>query len=265
MRLSKDELQNQKLKPETYAMAVQQVRTNGHITFENVLPPELITALREAYTPLHKQFVKNPGQTFGKNHFRVYLPFQQPFSDLRLICSPFVIPVVEGLLGSDLVCHYLAANTCAPGSEYQPVHSDYRTLFPGTDIALPAFHIVLNVPLVDVTQENGPVEYWPGGTHYHNVPFGDIDPIAKHMHSEFATMPAGSLMIRDGRMWHRGTENHSKAIRPQIALVYTRPWVDMGNVRIEIPRKVYDDLPEKARHIFREENIKSSTNGVSHN
>jgi hypothetical protein len=255
MRLSQDELQKQSLKPETLAMAVNQIRTNGHITFESVLPADLIEALSKAYTPLHNKFVQNPGPTFGKNHFRVYLPFQEPFSDLRVIASPFVLPIVEALLGAELVCHYLAANTCEPGSEFQPVHSDYRTLFPGVDIALPVFHIVLNIPLVDVTAENGPVQYWPGGTQYHNIPFGQIDPIAEKMHSEYATMPAGSLMLRDGRMWHRGTENRSKAMRPQIAIVYTRPWVDMGNVRIDIPRDTYENLPEKARNIFREENI----------
>ena len=255
MRLSQDELQKQQLNPDTLQTAVNQIRTNGHFTFDSVLPSDLIANLQAAYTPLHNKFVENPGQTFGKNHFRVYLPFHEPFSDLRVIASPFVMPIVEALLGSESVCHYLAANTCAPGSEYQPVHSDYRSLFPGVDIALPIFHLVLNIPLVDVTAENGPVQYWPGGTHYHNIPFGQIDPIAEKMHSEYATMPAGSLMLRDGRMWHRGTENRSNAIRPQIAIVYTRPWVDMGNVRIDIPRNIYDSLPENARNIFREENI----------
>lgn len=254
MKLSNEELKNQQLNPETLEMAVQQIRNNGLITFESVLSQELIDNLKIAYKPLYEAFIQNPGETFGKNHFRVYVPFEEPFSDLEVICNPFVIPIMEALLGDDLVCHYLATNTCAPGSEYQPAHSDYRILFPEADIAVPPFHIVLNIPLVDVTLENGPVEYWAGGTHRLNIPFGQVDDIAKHMNSEFATMPAGSLMIRDGRMWHRGTTNCSDAIRPQIALVYTRRWVDMG-VRIDIPKATYDSLPEKAQHIFREENI----------
>ena len=255
MKLSADELQNQKLNPDTLEMAVQQIRNNGVITFDSVLPQDLLDRLSEAYTPLYEAFIQNPGQTFGTNHFRVYLPFEEPFIDLRVICSPFVMPIMEALLGEDLVCHYLATNACAPGSEHQPAHSDYRILFPEADIAVPPFHIVLNIPLVDVTEENGPVEYWAGGTHRLNIPFGQVDAIAQHMNSEFATMPAGSLMMRDGRMWHRGTTNRSNAPRPQIAIVYTRPWVDMG-VRIDIPKATYDKLPEKARHIFREENIR---------
>jgi hypothetical protein len=254
MKLSADELQKQELAPETLEMAIQQIRNNGVFTFESVLPPDLIADLQTAYEPLYEAFIQNPGQTFGKNHYRVYLPFTEPFNDLRVICSPFVAPIMDALLGDDFVCHYLATNTCAPGSELQPVHSDYRLLFPEADIAVPPFHIVLNIPLVDVTDENGPVQYFPGGTHRLNIPFGSIDPIAAKMHSEYATMPVGSLMLRDGRMWHRGTTNRSNAPRPQIALVYTRPWVDMG-IHINIPRAAYDALPEKARHIFRDEHI----------
>ncbi len=254
MKLSAEELQQQQLNPDTLELAVQQIRNNGLITFESVLPQDLIERLNTAYTPLYEAFIQNPGQTFGTNHFRVYLPFEEPFIDLQVICNPFVIPVMEALLGDDLVCHYLATNTCAPGSELQPAHSDHPILFPEADIALPPFHIVLNIPLVDVTLENGPVEYWAGGTHRLNIPFGEVDEIAKHMKSDYATMPAGSLMIRDGRMWHRGTNNRSNGIRPQIALVYTRPWVEMG-VRINIPSATYDKLPEKAQHIFRTENI----------
>jgi Phytanoyl-CoA dioxygenase (PhyH) len=254
MKLSADELQKQQLHPATLELAVQQIRNNGVFTFESVLPPDLIAAMQAAYTPIYEKFIQNPGQTFGKNHYRVYLPFTEPFNDLRVICSPFVMPIMEALLGADFVCHYFATNTCAPGSELQPVHSDYRILFPEADVAVPPFMLVLNIPLVDVTTENGPVQYFPGGTHRLNIPFGSIDPIAAQMHSEYATMPAGSIMLRDGQMWHRGTTNRSHAPRPQIAIVYSRPWVDMGT-HIAIPRATYDALPENARHIFRDEHI----------
>src|SRR5687768_13830858 len=111
MKLSADELQKQELAPEILEMAVQQIRNNGVFTFESVLPPDLIATLQTAYEPLYEEFIQNPGQTFGKNHYRVYLPFTEPFNDLRVICSPFVVPIMDALLGDDFVCHYLATNT----------------------------------------------------------------------------------------------------------------------------------------------------------
>ena len=58
------------------------------------------------------------------------------------------------------------------------------------------------------------MEIWPGGTHL--MPSGiDVENISKVMHSEQVLMPAGSLLIRDARMWHRGTPNVSDEPRPE--------------------------------------------------
>jgi hypothetical protein len=48
---------------------------------------------------------------------------------------------------------------------HQNAHCDIMPLFPELAIPLPVFSLVLNIPLVDVTEENGPLEVWPGGTH----------------------------------------------------------------------------------------------------
>ncbi len=70
-------------------------------------------------------------------------------------------------------------------------------------------------------------------------------------------MPAGSILIRDGRMWHRGTLNRSDAARPNIALVYSRPWMLAPTRQIGIPQERYDGLSEGARGYFRMEAIGS--------
>jgi hypothetical protein len=64
-------------------------------------------------------------------------------------------------------------------------------------------------------------------------------------------MPAGSMLLRDLRVWHRGTPNRSVRSRPNLALVYTRPWYRFEQPPIEIPESAYCRLSDRARAMFR--------------
>ena len=92
------------------------------------------------------------------------------------------------------------------------------------------------------------------GTHL-SPPGENLEEMAGKMHSELALMPAGSLLVRDMRMWHRGTPNRSEAPRPNIAFIYSRHWLRTNYPPIRIPKKIYEGLPEKGRQLFRFENI----------
>jgi hypothetical protein len=56
-------------------------------------------------------------------------------------------------------------------------------------------------------------------------------------------------------MWHRGTPNRSNAARPNIALIYSRYWLKLRYPQIAIPQQTYDSLSERAKKLFRLENI----------
>jgi len=255
MHLSADEIANGQLTLDTLTQALTLIKVNGYVVFEKVIPEDLIETLFKEHQTIFDKYLEDPDPTFGINHYRTYMPFREPFADERVIANPLVVPILNNLLGKDFVCHYLASNTCLPGSDYQPPHSDVYPLFPGTDIKPPPYHMVVNIPLVDITEENGPIEFWAGGTHLNTFGMEEVEALAPFMQSQTATMPAGSIFIRDGRMWHRGTQNKSNAPRPNLAMVYTRPWVDVGARRIGIPQDKYDALSDRARTIFRLENI----------
>lgn len=255
MKLSASEIESKQLSLDTIEQALTLIQVNGYVIFESVLPQPLIESLYTEHQIIFEKYLENPDPTFGVNHYRTYMPFRVPFADEQVVANPLVLPILKSLLGDDFVCHYLASNTCITGSNLQPPHSDVYPLFPNTDIKPPPYHMVVNIPLVDITEENGPIEFWAGGTHNSTFGMQEIEPLAPHMQSQMATMPAGSIFIRDGRMWHRGTHNKSDAPRPNLALVYTRPWVDVGARRIGIPQDSYDGLSDHARSIFRAENI----------
>jgi hypothetical protein len=64
-------------------------------------------------------------------------------------------------------------------------------------------------------------------------------------------MEAGDVVIRDLRMWHRGTPNRSDRSRPNVALVYTRPWYRFEQKPPAIPRGRWESLSDHERALFR--------------
>ncbi len=255
MKLTADELPaDGTLPPERLALAAQAVAVDGYVVFERVLPPGQVADLRAAFLRVFDAYVARTDPNRGANRFQMHLPFLAPFCDEAVIANPLTLAVLDKLLGPDYVCHYFASDTPLPGSDYQAVHSDIGLLFPEMPLSLPAYSVVVNIPLVDFTPENGPLEIWPGGTHL--MPGGTkIADLAPTMHSETVLLPAGSLLVRDMRMWHRGTPNRSDHARPNLALIYSRPWLKTHYPPIGIPQGTYDALPERARRLFRFENI----------
>ncbi|MFE7064306.1 phytanoyl-CoA dioxygenase family protein [Sutcliffiella sp. NPDC057660] len=266
IQLTEQEKANRKLDPETLAIAVEQVKANGYIVFDSVIPEEKITNIRNHFDPLFDEFIERKGYNTGTNRAQMFLPFMEPFIDEDVICHPIATAVIDELLGKWNHCNYFASDTPMPGSDYQNAHCDIMPLFPELAIPLPVFSLVLNIPLVDVTEENGPLEVWPGGTHQnpdranHDTLDNSVNPhmhivrAAEHMYSEKVYMKAGSIVIRDIRMWHRGTPNRSDYRRTNLAMIFNRSWYGAGS-SIDIPQETYDKLSEKAKELYRMEKI----------
>lgn len=269
LELTKEELTNAKLSPETLQDAIDQIKLDGYVLFENVLPQSLISELQSTYKAIFEEHVNKVGVDTqdvneetkrGKNRFLMFLPFEKPFNDANIIANQIVLQVMDAMLGKDYVCSYFASDTPLPGSDYQGVHSDDAALFPESDLVLPPAALVVNIPVVDTTELNGPMDIWPGGSH--RMPENlnrpkRIQEVAARMNPTKVLMPAGSILIRDLRMWHRGTPNISDAARPNIAIIYSRPWYtrDHNSPKISIPQETYAQLPETTKRLFRLANI----------
>jgi hypothetical protein len=229
---------------------VARLKVDGFAVLPELIPPPLVERMRARFDELLAERQGAQPSNRGPNRFQMVLPFAPPFADPQLYENPEVLAILEQLMGPDLICTYFASDTPLPGSDYQRVHADTRLLFPETPLSLPAYGVVLNVPLVDVTEENGPLELWPGGTHLMPGRF-DLPSLAPGMVSVRLTMKAGAGLLRDLRVWHRGTPNRSSRSRPHLALVYTRPWYRFEQPPFELSRATYDSLSEKARAMFR--------------
>jgi ectoine hydroxylase-related dioxygenase (phytanoyl-CoA dioxygenase family) len=266
MKLSVEEIASRVLKPETVASAVEEIRLNGYVFFESILSHDLVDELHDSFLKVFDEKSKtSPEETevnaaqFRKNRTRLFLPFERPFIDPQVLTSPFILPIIEEILGKDCIATYLAVDAPLPGSDYQAVHSDASALYPGLDINLPPQGLTMNVTLVDVTEDNGPMEVWPTGTHLTpenlNKP-EHVQKLAKLSKPYRVLLPKGSLLIRDPRMWHRGTPNNSDHIRPILALSYARYWWrGYYQNSLAIKHNVYESLSDRAKELVRFEEI----------
>jgi ectoine hydroxylase-related dioxygenase (phytanoyl-CoA dioxygenase family) len=267
MKLSQEELSNGKLAPETLEEAATQVKLNGFVVIENALPIDLVEELKVDFlqtvdevlrTNVEKTEVNT--RAFRKNRIRMDLPFRDPYINPQIITNTYALPIIDKILGEDNRVFYFSADAPMAGSDYQDVHGDYVPFFPESDAVLPISGLVVNFPLVDVTEQNGPMEAWPN-THLTPEKYYSGDYVkrsAAQLDPVKMLTPKGSMIIRDVRMWHRGTPNLSGEIRPNLALIYARHWWDgyfYPQESIGISKVAHEGLSERAKKLFRFEKI----------
>lgn len=144
-----------------------------------------------------------------------------------------MISVTKGILGSGMRNGFYSGNTALPSESRQPVHADIGQLWPNLENVPPPAQLVVNIPLVDMGPENGSTEIWPG-THLDPeiaIQNGDIEVSEARLAEQTKVSPpiqprvkAGSVVIRDMRLWHAGMPNRTTNPRPMIAMIHSVNW-----------------------------------------
>ncbi|KAL3760477.1 hypothetical protein ACHAWU_004915 [Discostella pseudostelligera] len=122
------------------------------------------------------------------------------------------MPIVHKILGEDSILVHKGCFLSLPGSEKQVYHQDGVHL--NQKVHKPCYAINVFIPLVDYDAANGPTEFCLG-THY----LGH-----ENFVKENAYMPlvkAGTPIIFDYRLGHRGLANFSQEVRPVVYLTYS--------------------------------------------
>jgi ectoine hydroxylase-related dioxygenase (phytanoyl-CoA dioxygenase family) len=189
----------------------------GCAVVEGLLPPDEVATLR---AELERLLTSTPT---GRNDFegfrtqRVYNLYgkSRAFDDLAV--APLVVGVLDALLG-----HYqLSAPVglqIGAGETAQPIHYD-DAVYP---LPWPHAPVVLNTmwALCDYTEANGATRLVPGshrGDEHTRVPTaGDTIP---------AEMPAGSVLLYPGSLWHGGGANTTDRPRPGLLVEYVAAWL----------------------------------------
>ncbi|NKB68278.1 MAG: hypothetical protein GKR89_14545 [Candidatus Latescibacteria bacterium] len=253
MNISEREIKGRRLDSDTLAEAVRQVREMGFVVLQETMSRQWTETMRQAWDS-HIE-----GDQSGD---LLDLPFIDPLA----IENPWAVQILEDMLGADFWARlpYHCNSTAPNWPETQHVHRDQAHLFPELSMALPPHMMVVHIPLVDFTQDNGSTEVWPG-THLvtdHRESYrpedggrtGRLDERAATLPFMRTNMPAGSTVVRDMRLWHRATPNRTDQRRTMLSLVYHRFFPTLGyqyKAAEPLGSKVMDRLSPRAQRIFR--------------
>jgi hypothetical protein len=235
---SAQESSTQKLEPRNLEEAVRSLHEDGLVVISSAIPHEDIDHLND-------QMIKDARllQSRGKDgpfNYNVGNLQQDPppvksFFHPSIFMNPIATQVTSGVLGPKPKWTFCSGNSAMPpvsGSEpqRQPVHAD-------ADFAHPShpFALVVNVPMIDFTPENGSTEIWLGthtgalsGLQVQDGAHGEraSGRIKKHLLEERRRVRGpsqpkikkGSIVIRDLRLWHAGMPNYTDDVRVMLAM-----------------------------------------------
>ena len=243
-----------KLSEQKLESAVRQIHYDGLVVIQNAVDTPLLEALNARMVAdalklrskgKETPFNYNPGnlqqdappvkQFFHPEIFLSKSNGTPPASSLLTMQrpDPIATQITSAVLGPRPKLTFCSGNSAMPptsGSppQRQPVHSDADFTHPDHPFAL-----VVNVPLIDMRPENGSTEVWLGthsgfGIEAQEGVHGErasgrirqslLEERAKTCPPSQPSIPRGSIIVRDLRLWHAGMPNMTPEVRVMLAL-----------------------------------------------
>jgi ectoine hydroxylase-related dioxygenase (phytanoyl-CoA dioxygenase family) len=245
-----------------FAQCISELEDTGFVILENGIDRRIVSEVAREYSTLVDRLSSVDGHDrhqrshSGEKHYQIQPEIRGVFADVNLFANPLVLACIRAVLGSDTRLAYYNSNYCEPGSSFQEIHRDTRLLFDSEmDLPTPPFLMVVNILLCDFTSVNGSTEVWPGShllcDKLHEEYPHDFDSRANVLHSKRVNAEAGSIIIRDARLWHRGTPNESATVRAMLSLVYKRRWHALRlDHSLAVAPEIFDTWPADVRALF---------------
>jgi ectoine hydroxylase-related dioxygenase (phytanoyl-CoA dioxygenase family) len=219
---------------------------DGYTVLERVIEPDLVGELLDAID----RVMVTDAIPFGENRFlgertrRIFnLLARDPIFG-RVPLHPAVLPLVERVLDEQCLLSSLTAIEMQPGQDAQPLHSDDGS------IALPRPHLpvvcVAIWALTDFTSTNGATRVVPGSHRRERRPEkGEQEAYVE------AEMPAGSVLVYDGALWHGGGVNATDARRVGIVVNHCAGFLRQEeNQLLAVPREMAAAYPRRLQQML---------------
>ena len=221
---------------------VERLHRDGYAIIESVIPRDQALAIG---VELRRLLDGVPG---GRNFFegfktrRLYALYAKTRVLDELTLHPLVLGALEQVLGPHFHLSGPTGIEIGPGEVEQVLHRD-EDIYP---IPFPRPQLVTNVMWAfdDFTKENGATRLVPGSHHDVERPPDDAPMV-------YAEMPAGSVMLYLGTLWHGGGANTTDTTRLGAAIEYVVSWLrQQESLLLVVPPDVVRTLPRRLRELL---------------
>jgi hypothetical protein len=223
---------------------VDGLHRDGYAVIDGVVKPAELGPVRDAIQPL---FSRTP---FGRNAFegrrtrRVYSLLAKTRSTDRLASGEWLHALARELLGHHQLSAHVAVQVGA-GSVAQELHTDDQ-VYP---VARPHDELVLSaVWAIDELNDAGGATVLIPGSHR----WEGRSPNAADLASAIEVcVPAGSLLLYRGSLWHGVGSNQSAAAAVFIYSEYIASWLrPLETHLLSIPRSTVRQMPERLQELI---------------
>jgi ectoine hydroxylase-related dioxygenase (phytanoyl-CoA dioxygenase family) len=202
----------------TLADDLARLDRDGFVILERLLSASEIDAIVRALAPYEA------GRPMGRNDFeggrsqRVYSLAGKGAVFHALAEHPRVLAILDARLLHGFLLSTFQSIRLHPGETAQAFHSDdafYLVPRPRATLGISAIWAI-----EDFTEDNGATELIPGSHQW-----GSEHPDDRPHEVKKAVMPAGSVVLFDAALWHRGGANASTGTRLALSPQYCQPWL----------------------------------------
>ena len=212
------------------AKRLAEIDDDGYTIIENVMSEDLMTRIRAELAPYCQ------GKFPGRNNFegthteRVYALLAKTPSIAEIIEHPTTLELLDQLLPKNFLLSAALSILVHPGETPQPFHYDDGIAGLPVFKPRPRFGVSTIWAFDDFTENNGATEVIPGSHRWAE----DRQP--QESEAVKVLMPAGSVIVFDGALIHRGGANMSDADRLAITPQYCNPGLrQIENMVLAVP------------------------------
>jgi ectoine hydroxylase-related dioxygenase (phytanoyl-CoA dioxygenase family) len=223
------------------------VETDGYSLLEGAIEPELVEQLLTTIRRVEAELEVQPKATLAEGHatMRMYNLLAKDPAFRAMPLHPNVLPIVERLLDRGCLLSGMTAIDIGPGEHAQPMHGDDIVMARHLQRPHAPMFVTTMWALTDFTDANGGTRFVPGSHLFPGTPDqpGALDGVDVRA----LEMPAGSVMIFHGSLWHGGGPNTTAdEWRCGVNVQYCPGFVrQQQNPYLGIPREIAAEFPDR--------------------
>jgi ectoine hydroxylase-related dioxygenase (phytanoyl-CoA dioxygenase family) len=222
---------------------IDTIEEQGYAIIEGALPQRVVDQTKVELEPYLQK------QKMGRNDFegfcseRVYALLAKAPSVAEIVEHPIALAIIDAFLPKNYLLSSALAIKVHPGETPQNFHRD--------DVGgafLPLPRPLLGMSTIwaydDFTDANGATEVVPGSHRWEQGREPSPDEAVK------VVMPAGSVMVFSGNLYHRGGANNSDGTRLGITPQYCAPWIrQLETMTLAVPPDVAGRYSERVQEL----------------